>query len=45
MKISKITKFLPIALALALSFTSVQATTIDDGGDESTQAASHYGSQ
>lgn len=42
MKITKITKLLPIALALALSFSGVQASTIDDGGDESTQAILNY---
>lgn len=41
MKIAKITKFLPIALALALSFTSVQAAVVE-GEDESTQATLNY---
>jgi hypothetical protein len=41
MKIAKITKLLPIALALALSFTSVQAAVVE-GDDESTQATLNY---
>ena len=41
MKITKITKFLPIALALSLSIGCVQASTID-GTDESTSAVLNY---